>query len=252
MAAWARSTAPDTHLDKAVALKTIATGYAQDPASQPRFERERRLTAALEHPHICRLLDAGREGTVEFLAMEYLEGESLAERLRRGPLPVDEVIGHAIELADALCYAHQRGVIHRDLKTANVFLTPGRQILDFGLAKLRRTDGPGLAVLAGDTVPLDATQAGAVVGSAPYMAPERLEGHDADHRTDVFGFGLLLYEMLTGRRAFDGSSPAALIAVILSGEPLPLRLEHPKAADPNGWCADAWPRSPPALAVVEM
>ena len=222
--------ARDTRLDKTVALKTIATAYAHDPTSQSRFERERRLTASLEHPHICRLLDAGRENGIEYLAMEYLEGESLQHRLGRGALPVAVAIGYAIEIADALEYAHRHGVVHRDLKPANVVLTPGgAKVVDFGLARLRMAGDD--AILAGATAPLDATQAGTLIGSAPYMAPERLEGRDADHRSDIFGFGLVLYEMLEGRRAFDGSSPAALIAAILSDEPPALRLSHPKAED---------------------
>jgi Tol biopolymer transport system component len=225
--------ARDTRLDKTVALKTIATAYANDPTSHSRFERERRLTASLEHPHICRLLDAGREEGIEYLAMEYLEGESLQQRLTRGPLPVPVAIGYAIEVADALEYAHQHGVVHRDLKPANVVITAGgAKVVDFGLARLRVTNDT--AILAGTTAPLDSTQAGTLIGSAPYMAPERLEGRDADHRSDIFGFGLVLFEMLEGRRAFDGSSPAALIAAILSDEPPSLRLDHPKAAD-LGW-----------------
>jgi eukaryotic-like serine/threonine-protein kinase len=222
--------ARDTHLDHQLALKTIAATYADDPGSQPRFERERRLMAALEHPHICRLLDAGREGDVEYLAMELLDGESLAQRLTRGPLPVAAAIGYAIEIADALQFAHRQGIIHRDLTPSNVFLTrTGAKILDFGLAKIWREEtGARSPALGGDTVPLEVTRAGAIVGSAPYMAPERLEGHDADHRTDLFAFGAVLYEMLTGRRAFEGNAP---LAAILSQEPPPMGLEHPAAAD---------------------
>lgn len=226
--------ARDLHLDRAVALKTIAPAYAPDPSAQPRFERERRLMATLEHPHICRLLDAGREAGVDFLAMELLEGESLAARLRRGPLPVPAAIGCAIEIADALAYAHRHAIVHRDLKPANVFLTPtGARVLDFGLAKLRpAVSAPGASAAAqGDTVPLDGTRAGTLLGSASYMAPERLEGQDADPRTDIFGFGLILYEMLTGRPAFAARSAAALIAAILSSDPPPLGLAHPKAPD---------------------
>jgi eukaryotic-like serine/threonine-protein kinase len=221
--------ARDRHLDRTVALKTIAVGYARDPSSQSRFERERRLTASLEHPHICRLLDAGHDSGIDYLAMEYLQGESLAARLARGPLPVALGIGYAIEIADALDYAHRHGVIHRDVKPANVFLTPsGTKVLDFGLAKLRSADAQNPATLACDTAPLDTTMAGAVVGSAPYMAPERLEGRDADARSDVFGFGVLLYEMLAGRPPFTGSSAAAVIAAILSSEPAPMALSDPR------------------------
>jgi Tol biopolymer transport system component len=225
--------ARDTRLDKMVALKTIATAYAHDPTSHARFERERRLTASLEHPNICRLLDAGREDGIEYLAMEYLEGESLQHRLARGALPVPVAIGYAIEIAGALEYAHRHGVVHRDLKPANVVLTAGgAKVVDFGLARLRMATDE--AILAGTTAPLEATRSGTLIGSAPYMAPERLEGRDADHRSDIFGFGLVLYEMLEGRRAFDGASPAALIAAIFSDEPPPLHLAHPKAED-LGW-----------------
>lgn len=222
--------ARDTHLDRHVALKTIATAYAQDPTSQSRFERERQLGAALEHPHICRILDAGREGTVHYLAMEYLDGESLSGRLARGPLPVAEALGYAIEIADALQYAHSHDVVHLDLKPANVFLTrTGAKVLDFGLAKVWRDDaGARPVAVTSDTLPLDVTKPGAVVGSAPYMAPERIEGREADQRTDVFGFGVLLYEMLTGRRAFGGPAP---LAAILSQDPPPLGLDHPRAPD---------------------
>ena len=223
--------ARDVYLERTIALKTIASAFARDPSAQPRFDRERRLTTSLEHPHICRLLDAGHEQGVEYLAMEYLEGESLASRLARGPLPVASAIGYAIEMADALDYAHRHGVVHRDLKPGNVFLTAtGAKVLDFGLAKLRAPTRDN-AILAGDTAPLDATHAGTVVGSAPYMAPERLEGLEADHRSDIFAFGLVFYEMLTGRRAFVGNSPAALIAAILSGETPRLGLVDPRAEE---------------------
>ena len=222
--------ARDTHLDRQVALKVIGASYARDPAAQQRFERERQVMASLEHPHICRLLDAGREGDVDYLAMEYLEGESLKRRIERGPIPVTEALGYAIEIAEALHSAHVHGVVHRDLKPANVFLTRnGARVLDFGLAKLLRGDAVGTPVARpGDTAPLDLTRAGAIEGSAAYIAPERLEGHDADARTDVFGFGLLLYEMLTGERVFKGDFP---LGAILSQEPPPLRLDDPRAAD---------------------
>lgn len=222
--------ARDTRLDKQVALKVIGASYARDPAAQQRFERERQVMASLDHPHICRLLDAGREGDVDYLAMEYLDGEPLKRRIDRGPIPVAEALGYAIEIAEALHYAHVHGVVHRDLKPANVFLTrTGAKVLDFGLAKLLRGDAAGPPVAhPGDTAPLDITRAGAIDGSAAYIAPERLEGQDADQRTDVFGFGLLLYEMLTGERVFKGEFP---LSAILSQEPPPLRLNDPRGAD---------------------
>ena len=221
----------DTHLDRFVALKTVAERFEQDATSQPRFERERRVSTSLEHPHICRVLDAGREHGIEYFAMELLEGESLARRLERGAIPFEEAVGYAIEIADALCYAHGHGVIHRDLKPGNVFLTStGAKVLDFGLAKVRSSVVQGTPPLH-DTVPLDASQPGALIGSTPYLPPERLDGVQADTRGDIFAFGAVVYEMVTGRRAFGGESAAATIAALMSADPAPLDLHHPKAAD---------------------
>jgi serine/threonine protein kinase len=215
--------ANDTRLEKTVAIKIIGSAFMDHPTAALRFERERNLTVALEHPHICRLLDAGQEDGMTYLAMEYLDGESLALRLSRGALPMKEALGRAIEMADALSYAHARGVIHRDLKPANVHLTgTGAKILDFGLAKLR--PGDPAATLQGDTAPLLKTAPGTVIGSAMYMAPERLEGAEADERTDIFGFGLIVYEMVSGRRAFQAQSMASLIAAVMTADPPPLSL----------------------------
>lgn len=221
----------DTHLDRYVALKTIGERFAPDPTSQPRFERERRVVTSLEHPHICTVLDAGREQGVEYFAMELLNGESLARRLERGAIPLEEALGYAIEIADAVCYAHDHGVIHRDLKPANVFLTPtGAKVLDFGLAKVRGTVVRNAALFQ-DTAPLDVSQPGAVIGSTPYLPPERLDGVDADTRSDIFAFGAVVYEMVSGRRAFPGDSDAATIAALMSADPAPIDLPHPKAGD---------------------
>ena len=223
--------ARDTHLDRDVALKTIAEGFMQDATSLPRFERERRVSSGLEHPHICRVLDAGREAGVDYFAMEFLEGESLARRLARGAIPFDQALGYAIEIADALSYAHGHGVIHRDLKPANVFLTStGAKVVDFGLAKLRGGVVPGGAELH-DTVPIDVSRPGAIIGSVPYMSPERLEGVEADARADIFAFGVLMYEMFTGRCAYAKESPAATITAVMTGELDPLNVDHPKAPD---------------------
>jgi Tol biopolymer transport system component len=216
--------ARDTLLDKTVAIKIIASDFVDDPAAGPRFERERTLSAALEHPHVCRLLDAGQDCGVSYLAMEYLDGESLARRLARGSIRRREALGYAIELADALSYAHSRGVIHRDLKPANVHLSStGIKVLDFGLAKLRPVT-PAANPQA-DTARLQTTP-GTLIGTALYMPPERLAGMEADHRSDVFSFGLVVYEMLAGRRAFHGDSMASLIADIMTADPPRLQLSE--------------------------
>src|SRR5688500_1946206 len=223
--------ARDAHLEKNVALKVISDAFATDATALPRFERERRVGSALEHPHICRLLDAGRAAGVDFLVMELLDGEPLSARLSRGPLPVDQALGYAIEIADALRYAHAHDVIHRDLKPANVVLSStGVKVLDFGLAKLRSELAHG-GVSLGDTAPIEVTKQNALLGSAPYMAPERLEGHEADTRTDIFAFGVLLYEMMTGRRAFARESTAATLAALMSGELPPMQLATSAGAD---------------------
>ena len=183
----------DTHLDRFVALKTVAERFEHDATSQPRFERERRLSTSLEHPHICRVLDAGREDGIEYFAMELLEGESLARRLERGAIPFEQAVGYAIEIADALCYAHGHAVIHRDLKPANVFLTStGAKVLDFGLAKVRSGVVKGAAAFR-DTVPLDVSQPGTLIGSTPLYAaraPRRRRSRHAQRHLRVRRRGL--------------------------------------------------------------
>ena len=223
--------ARDTRLDRIVAIKTIALGFVHDATAAPRFERERRVATSLEHPHICRLLDAGNEDGVEFFVMEFLEGKSLAARLKRGPIRRQEAIGWAIEIAEGLAYAHNRGVVHRDVKPANIFLTStGAKVLDFGLAKMRQAGRATALVDQGETAPA-AAHMGTLAGTPLYMAPERLEGGDADARTDIFGFGAVLYEILTGRRAFEGTSTAGLIAAILTADPPPMILPANQGAE---------------------
>jgi eukaryotic-like serine/threonine-protein kinase len=217
--------ARDTRLDRIVAIKVLAANRITDSQMRLRFDREARAVAALNHPHICHLNDVGHHDGVDFLVMEYLEGETLAARLGRGALPLDEALRYAIESADALSEAHRHGIVHRDLKPANVILTKsGVKLLDFGLAKLQQTAvGPnmtGSTLAATRENPL--TGEGSILVTWPYMAPEQLEGRDADARTDIFAFGAVLYEMATGRRAFEGDSHASLIAAILERDPLPL------------------------------
>ncbi|MGH9484055.1 MAG: protein kinase domain-containing protein, partial [Terriglobales bacterium] len=207
--------ARDTRLDRTVALKVLAAKLDATPELRGRFEREARAIAALQHPNICVLHDLGQEGATAYLVMEYLEGETLAVRVRRGALPLDEVITIGSEIASALERAHRAGIVHRDLKPANVMLTRGgAKLLDFGLAKANVAPGFAQTAAASDAPTLSAmTQAGVVMGTVPYMAPEQLEGREADARTDIYAFGCVLYEMVTGEAAYQGRhaiEPAAL------------------------------------------
>ncbi len=223
--------AQDTRLDRTVAVKVLPSHLSEDPRLRERFEREARAVSSLNHPHICTLHDVGREGGVDFLVMEYIEGESLAVRLQKGPLPLAQALRRGIEIADALDEAHRHGVVHRDLKPGNIMLSgSGAKLLDFGLAKRaagRMTDAPSLSALPTEAQPL--TREGTILGTFQYMAPEQLEGKDADARTDIFAFGAVLYEMLTGRKAFEGKSQASLISAIMSGEPAPMTSLQPLA-----------------------
>jgi serine/threonine-protein kinase len=215
--------ARDTHLDRLVAVKVISSELAIDPRGRERFEREARTISKLTHPHICTVYSVGQEPVdgidVQFLVMELLQGETLADRLARQALSIQEALKHAIEIADALAAAHDQGIVHRDLKPANVMVTrSGVKLLDFGLAQLRASEGPGrLSTAASSAGPL--TSAGMILGTVPYMAPEQLRGEQTDARADLFAFGALLHEMLTGHRAFAADSQAALIAAILEREP---------------------------------
>ena len=212
--------ATDTRLNRAVALKVLPKALATDPQFRARFDREAQAIAALTHPHICTVYDAGHQDDIHFLVMEYLEGETLAVRLGRGRLPLDQALRVAIEIADALSAAHGRGIVHRDLKPSNVMLTKsGPKLVDFGLAKPFVSSVAGGASLMPTMMPPSLTKQGTIVGTLQYMAPEQLEGKDADPRTDVFAFGAVVYEMLTGKKAFEGKSQASLIGAIMHAEP---------------------------------
>jgi eukaryotic-like serine/threonine-protein kinase len=222
--------AKDTRLDRTVAVKVLPTHLSSSPDSRQRFEREARTISQLQHPHICALYDVGHQDGVEFLVMEFLEGETLAERIRKGPLPFEEVLEHGIEIAGALEKAHRHGIVHRDLKPGNVMLTKsGVKLLDFGLAKAVAPLGRGGVSLT--TLPTqvgnDLTAEGTILGTFQYMAPEQLEGKEADARTDIFAFGCVLYEMATGKKAFSGESQASLISAIMSSQPAPLSAVAP-------------------------
>src|SRR5438552_11594951 len=214
--------ARDTRLERTVALKVLPEHLTSDPDLRQRFEREAKTISQISHPHICALYDVGREGDRDYLVMEYLEGETLAARLDKGALPAEQLLRYGIEIADALDKAHRLGIVHRDLKPGNVMLTKyGVKLLDFGLAKTieRSLDATGMEQAAAGQHPMaganvtalptvvgsaNLTQEGTILGTFQYMAPEQLEGHEADPRTDIFSFGVVLYEMATGRKAFSG------------------------------------------------
>ena len=211
--------ARDTRLDRTVAIKILPEHISAKPQARERFEREARAVSSLNHPHICTLHDVGHQDGIEYLVMEYLEGETLAQRLKKGPLPAEQVLQYAIQITDALDTAHRHNVTHRDLKPGNIMLTKtGAKLLDFGLAKVREAEAvAGVTALATQTTPL--TGEGTILGTLQYMAPEQLEGHEADARTDIFALGTVIYEMITGEFAFKGKSHASLISAIMSSEP---------------------------------
>jgi Tol biopolymer transport system component len=225
--------ARDTRLERTVAVKVLPAHLSASPESRQRFEREAKTISQLSHPHICALHDVGREGETEYLVMEYLEGETLAERLLKGALPLEQTLRFGMQIADALDKAHRQGIVHRDLKPGNVMLTrSGVKLLDFGLAKAMAPTSQQSSLTALPTQHA-LTQEGTILGTFQYMAPEQLEGREADTRTDIFAFGCVLYEMATGKKAFSGATQASLISSILRDEPPAI--------------SQVQPMSPPAL-----
>jgi eukaryotic-like serine/threonine-protein kinase len=214
----------DTRLDRTVAIKILPAHLSSNPDLKLRFEREARTISSLSHPHICALFDIGHQDGIDYLVMEFVEGETLADRLSKGALPMDQVLRYGMQIADALDKAHKQGIVHRDLKPGNIMITKsGIKLLDFGLAKLQ---APVQQVVSGisalPTEQRDLTAEGTILGTLQYMSPEQLEGRETDGRSDIFAMGLVLYEMATGRKAFTGKSQASLIAAILSSEPQPI------------------------------
>jgi hypothetical protein len=233
--------ARDTRLGRDVAVKVLPQHLAATPDLRARFEREARAVSSLNHPHICTLHDVGREGDTDFLVLELIEGETLADRVARGALPTPDVLRLGGQIADALDRAHRAGIVHRDLKPGNVMLTKGgAKLMDFGLARAtgaaEPAGGSGVTIAAlsqSPTMSRPLTAEGRIVGTFQYMAPEQLEGKEADERTDLWALGCVLYEMATGKRAFEGKSQATLIAAIIGSEPAPI--------------AQVAPMNPPAL-----
>ena len=233
--------AKDTRLDRTVAVKILPSHLSDNPEAKQRFDREARAISSLNHPNICTLHDVGHQDGIDFLVMEFLEGETLADRLRKGPLPTEQVLKYGIEICEGLERAHKSGVVHRDLKPGNVMLTKtGAKLMDFGLAKASPA-GASLAssltmTISGPSADQPLTAQGTIVGTFQYMSPEQTEGKEADARSDIFALGAVLYEMATGKRAFTGKSQASIVAAILASEPPPISV--------------AQPMSPPALEQV--
>ena len=220
--------ARDSRLDRDVAIKVLADALATDSTFRERFEREARAVASLNHPHICALHDIGRDGDVDFLVLELLEGETLARRLERGAVPFREALAIAVQIADALDRAHRAGIVHRDLKPGNVMLTKsGAKLLDFGLAKTSAPATGGASMLP--TTLAELTAAGVILGTFQYMSPEQLEGKEADARSDIFAFGAVLYEVIIGRKAFDADSAPRVMAAILTLHPPQISTLQPAA-----------------------
>jgi Tol biopolymer transport system component len=220
--------ARDTRLDRTVAIKVLPDHLSANVELRARFEREARAVSSLNHPNICTLHDVGHQDGVDFLVMEYVEGENLAARLERGPIPTDELLRISIQIADALDKAHRQGLIHRDLKPGNVMVTKqGAKLLDFGLARATGITASISSLTASPTMSSPLTAEGAIVGTFQYIAPEVLEGAEADARSDIFAFGAVLFEMATGKRAFEGKSRASVIAAILEREPPPISSFQP-------------------------
>jgi eukaryotic-like serine/threonine-protein kinase len=233
--------AKDIRLDRYVAVKILHSDLACTPELKARFEREARTLSSLSHPNICSLYDIGSEANVEFLVMELLEGETLSDRLHRGALSLSAVLKLGIEITDALAKAHRLGVIHRDIKPSNIMLTSnGAKLMDFGLAKPNvmsqgTKTAPGISDLATATLQSPATPVstvGVLVGTIPYMAPEQIEGKEADPRSDIFALGAVLYEALTGRRAFEGQSHLSIASAILHKDPGPIATAQGECSPP--------------------
>jgi len=230
--------AHDMRLDRTVAIKVLPDGMTADAEAQARFAREARAISSLDHQHICTLYDVGEHNGLHYLVMQYLEGETLAARLARGPLPIEQTLQCGSQIADALDWAHRRGITHRDLKPGNVMLSrtsTSRQgslqakLLDFGLAKASGLTGPLSVSGATRMSQQPATAEGTILGTISYMSPEQVEGSPADARSDIFALGTVLYEMATGRRPFEGASPASVMGAILKDDPLPLAATQPLA-----------------------
>ena len=219
--------AKDTRLDRSVAIKILPAQFSADPVRKQRFDREAKTISSLNHPHICVLYDVGHQDGTDYLVMECVEGETLAKRLEKGPLPLEQVLKYGAQIADALDKAHRSGVVHRDLKPGNIVLAAtGAKLLDFGLAKSVRPLA-SVMTLTADTPRAAMTEEGTIVGTFQYMSPEQVEGKELDGRSDIFSLGAVLYEMVTGQRAFEGKSQLSVASAILEKDPQPISTIKP-------------------------
>ena len=227
--------ARDTRLGREVAIKVVLDDFAADADRVARFQREAKVLASLNHPHIAALYGIEEADGRHFLVMELVEGQTLADRLVRGPLPVAEALAIAVQIADALETAHEKGIVHRDLKPANVKVTPDGmvKVLDFGLAKAVETEATVSNAANSPTLSMLASQAGVILGTAAYMSPEQAKGFPADHRSDVFSFGSVLFEMLSGRQPFQGDTAPEVLASVLVREPELTRLPQQSQSAPR-------------------
>ena len=220
--------ARDLRLERTVAIKILPQQLSNDPIRKQRFEREAKTISSLNHPNICTLHDIGSQDGVDYLVMEYVEGETLAKRLEKGPLPLEQTLKYGVQVADALDKAHRAGIVHRDLKPGNIMLTAtGAKLLDFGLAKPAAAPVSGMTLTADVTNTTPMTQDGTIVGTFQYMSPEQVEGNELDGRSDIFSLGAVLYEMLTGQQAFQGKSQMSVAYAILEKEPAPVNSIKP-------------------------
>src|SRR5712664_265853 len=217
----------DTRLERTVAIKILPAQFSSDPLRKQRFEREAKTIPSLNHPNICVLFDVGHQDGTDYLVMECVEGDTLAKRLEKGPLALDQVLKFGAQIADGLDKAHRSGVVHRDLKPGNIMLTPtGAKLLDFGLAK------PAAPLVTGVTLTAASkqspvTEQGTIIGTFQYMSPEQVEGKELDGRSDIFSLGAVLYEMVAGKRAFEGNSQLSVASAILEKEPAPISIAKP-------------------------
>jgi serine/threonine protein kinase len=236
--------ARDTRLERTVAIKILPAEFSSDAVRKQRFEREAKAISSLNHPHICVLHDIGHQDGIDYLVMECVEGETLAKRLEKGPLPLEQALRYGAQIADGLDKAHRNGIVHRDLKPGNIMLTAtGAKLLDFGLAKPVVPLTSVVTLTAAATQDSPVTERGTIVGTFQYMSPEQVEGKEVDGRSDIFSLGAVLYEMVTGKKAFEGKSQLSVASAILEKEPTSVtEIKATTPVAPDHTIRAVWPK----------